>query len=364
MRIFYAVANSPNSQLRSNLWRENLRGSLVKLGQEVADFEYDLDETFRHLDPSDPLQNEFICRNRPRLSEALLAQVRKEHGKRPIDLFFSYFYNACSEPGVIREIGSLGIVTVNWFCNASYQFHLVREIAPEYHFCLVPEKFRLEDYRRAGANPIYCQEAANPDIYRPYPGPQIHDVGFIGQAYGERPTLIESLIKHGVAVSVWGPGWEHLRKRRPSLNPAHWGKIDTSPKISQRLIGGILSDEDMVRTFSRTKVNLGFAGCWADDKSSTRVTQIRLRDFEVPMSGGFYLTEFQDELEEFFKIDFEIVCYRGKEELVDKIRFYLSRPDLRERIRFAGRQRCLEDHTWEKRLKAVFRQMGCELKTR
>src|SRR5580704_15520862 len=91
MRIFYAAANSPNSQLRSNLWRENLRGSLVKLGHEIVDFEYDLDRTFQHLDPSDPVQREFIRQNRPRLSDELLSQVRKVHTTQPVDLFFSYF---------------------------------------------------------------------------------------------------------------------------------------------------------------------------------------------------------------------------------------------------------------------------------
>jgi spore maturation protein CgeB len=357
MRIFYAVANSPNSQLRSNLWRENLRGSLVKLGHEIVDFEYDLDRTFQHLDPSDPVQREFIGRNRPRLSDALLSQVTKTHAKQPVDLFLSYFYNACVESGVIRQIGSLGITTTNWFCNASYQFHLVSEIAPEYNFCLVPEKFRLEEYRRAGANPIYCQEAANPEIYRPHPVREKHDAGFIGQAYGERPALIEWLADHQVDVRVWGHGWEYFRKRRPSFFGTRRFKDDDSPKIPARLIGGILSDEELVRTFSQTKINLGFAGCWTNENAAERITQIRLRDFEVPMSGGFYLTEHQDELEEFFEIDSEIACYRNKDELLEKIRFYLKRPDLRERIRNAGRRRCLSDHTWEKRFKVAFKQM-------
>jgi spore maturation protein CgeB len=356
MRIFYAVANSPNSQFRSNLWRENLRGSLIKLGHEIVDFEYDLDRTFQHLDPSDPVQREFIDLNRPRLSEALVSQVRKSHAEQPIDLFFSYFYNACVEPGVIRQIGSLGIMTTNWFCNASYQFHLVSEIAPEYHFCLVPEKFRLEDYRRAGANPIHCQEAGNPDIYHPYPESERYDAGFVGQAYGERPDIIGSLVAQGVSVNVWGHGWENFAGRRPSLNPLRLGRRNHIPRIPGRFIGGILTDEEMVRTFSRTRVNLGFAACWTT--WTERVTQIRLRDFEIPMSGGFYLTEHQDELEEFFEIDSEIACYRNKDELLEKIRFYLNRSDLRERIRKAGRRRCLSDHTWEKRFEAAFNQMG------
>jgi spore maturation protein CgeB len=356
MRIFYAVANSPNSQFRSKLWRKNLRGSLVKLGHEIVDFEYDLDRTFQHLDPSDPVQREFIGRNRPRLSDALLSQVRKIHAKQPVDLFFSYFYNACVEPGVIRQIGSRGITTINWFCNASYQFHLVREIAPEYNFCLVPEKLRLEDYRRADANPIYCQEAANPDIYRPYPEIECYDAGFVGQAYGERPGLISSLVEQGINVNVWGPGWENFSKRRPSLNPLRWHRDNHVPRIPGRLVGGILTDEEMIRTFSRTRVNLGFAACWM--AGTERTTQIRLRDFEIPMSGAFYVTEYQDEMTEYFDIDHEIVCYRDPGELRDKINFYVQHPADREKIRRNGRRRCLNDHTWAKRFEQVFRSIG------
>lgn len=315
-----------------------------------------MDRTFQYLDPSDPVQNEFISHNRPRLSDALLSQLQKAHAKQSIDLLFSYFYTACLEPGVIRRIGSFGIKTMNWFCNASYQFHLVKEIAPEYDFCLVPEKFRLEEYKRAGANPIYCQEAANPDIYRPYPETQRFNAGFIGQAYGERPGLIARLIEQGIDVNVWGPGWESCAKRRPSLNPLRWRWGKSSNGIPKRYIGGVLSDEEMVRTFSRTKVNLGFAACWTSGPD--RITQIRLRDFEIPMSGAFYLTEYQEELCDYFDIGEEIVCYRNADELSDKINFYLRHPADREKIRTNGRRRCLNDHTWAKRFEQVFRSVG------
>jgi spore maturation protein CgeB len=358
MRIFYAAANSPNSRIRSELWRKNLRGSLVQLGHELVDFEYDLQTTFQNLDPSNLTHANFIEQNRPRLSEALLLQIEKAHAQRRIDLLFTYFYNACVSPDAIRQIRSLGIVTVNWFCNASFQFHLVSEIAPAYDFCLVPEKFRLEDYRRINAKPIYCQEAANPEIYHPYPANERYDVAFIGQAYGERPDLVRSLLDHRVKVHVWGTGWEYFRQRRPSLNPLMWGRGNGAPKIPPRLIGGVLSDEELVRTFSRTRINLGFAGCWTDETTTERITQIRLRDFEIPMSGGFYLTEYQEEIEEFYDIDREIVCYRTKEELLDKIRFYLWHPAQRAKIRLAGRRRCLSEHTWANRFKKVFRGIG------
>jgi spore maturation protein CgeB len=358
MRIFYAVANSPNSLFRSNLWRRNLRESLVQLGHTIVDFEYDLDKTFQNLDPSDPLQSEFIDRNRPRLSDELLSQVRDAHTVRPIDVLFTYFYNACVLPEVIREIRSLGIVAINWFCNASYQFNLVSEIAPAYDYCLVPEKFRLEAYRQTGARPIYCQEAANPHVYRPYSETERYEAGFVGQAYGERPGWIARLVERGVDVHVWGSGWENFRWQRPALNPGCWGRKDHLPRIPKRLIGGVLTDDEMVRTFSRTRINLGFAACWTT--GTERISQVRLRDFEVPMSGGFYITEYQDEITEFYEIDSEIVCYRDRDELFDKIKFYVRRPELREKIRQAGRRRCLNDHTWVKRFEQVFHAIGLE----
>jgi signal peptidase I len=55
--------------------------------------------------------------------------------------------------------------------------------------------FYLEKARRAGANPIYCQEAANPNVYKPHEDlPVEYDVTFVGQRYGNRPDYIKRLI--------------------------------------------------------------------------------------------------------------------------------------------------------------------------
>lgn len=122
--------------------------------------------------------------------------------------------------------------------------------------------------------------------------------------------------------------------------------------------GGVLSDTEMVKMYSRSKINLGFSTCGETHLSGERILQIRLRDFEVPMSGGFYMVEYMEELEEFYEIGKEIVCYAGVEDLADKVRYYLRHDDEREAVRRAGYERCLRDHTWQKRFAAAFRQMG------
>ncbi|MCK4517420.1 glycosyltransferase [Candidatus Babeliales bacterium] len=372
MRIFYASDTTPNATFQSNLWRNNLYLPLVDLGHKVIEFDYDLRETFQNLNPTDPIQKKFIKRNRPKLSQELLRQIKQAHQEKPIDLFFSYFYDACVFPETIDEIKSMGIKTINWYCNGSYQLDLVSQISPHYDYCLVPEKFRLEDYERLGANPIYCQEAANPNIYKPYDIAKEFDVTFVGQAYGDRPLYLKYLLDNNINIRVWGIGWERNKKpffRRilPALRyRLHYllhpeqrkvvQKLGSIPKIilPAQVTGPVLSDEKMIKMYSRSKINLGFSSCGNTHDDKERILQVRLRDFEVPMSGGFYMVEQMKELEEFFEIGKEIVCYHNKQDLVDKIKYYLKHDAQREKIRLAGHKRCLQDHTWHKRFKMVF----------
>jgi spore maturation protein CgeB len=125
-------------------------------------------------------------------------------------------------------------------------------------------------------------------------------------------------------------------------------------------VGGVLDDLQMIQMYSRSKINLGFSACGDPQGMQQRILQIRLRDFEVPMSRGFYLVEYMEELEEFFRLGEEVVCYRNAGDLVEKIKYYLRHDGERERIRQAGYERCRRDHTWHRRFQTAFRAMGLE----
>jgi len=408
MRIFYASGERPNQALASSqVWRNNLYLSLVDLGHDVVEFDYDLNPLLGHADVSKPANRAFVDEERPRAEAALLAQLEAAHRAAPVDLFFSYFYSVCARPETIRVIRAMGIRTMNWYCNGSYQFDLVEEIAPAYDWCLVPEAFRMDDYRRAGANPIYCQEAANPQIYHPVPVERDLDVVFVGARYGERPAYIRGLVDAGISVRVFGPGWQRPAPKprasaavapRPVARLGPAGRlrrlltIDGWRRVARRVLravgrgaprvapagapaasappdplalppevcGPALSDEEMVAMYSRARISLGFSGVGNVVAGPDRIVQVRLRDFEAPMSGAFYLVERVPELADFFRIGEEIVCYDGPVDLVAQCRYYLDHADEREQIRLAGHGRALRDHTWQKRLADVFLEAGLE----
>jgi len=181
------------------------------------------------------------------------------------------------------------------------------------------------------------------------------DVAFCGQSYGDRPEIVLWLRAQGLDVRVWGARWEyHVIPR--SQNPLRrW--LARPEGLPPGTVGGILDDAALIELYSRVRINLGFAAV-DETRPSRRVTQVRLRDFEVPMSGGFYLAEHSDELADFFTPGVEIETWRTREELRDKCRHYLTHDGERRRIAAAGHARALREHTWENRFTAAFRAMG------
>ena len=106
--------------------------------------------------------------------------------------------------------------------------------------------------------------------------------------------------------------------------------------------------------YSRSHISLGFGGVDGHGKTYT----LKRRDFEVPMSGGLYLTQQNPELERCYDIGREIVTYNDYNDLFAKIKYFLANPDEAEAIRKRGYQRALSEHSWQARFEKVLRLFG------
>ncbi len=360
LRIVYAAGITPNAPglPLSRLWEVNLRDSLVAMGHELIPVNADIDACFAAAEDFGAL-----ARLRPGVTRAVLEALERAEAGGPVDLFFSYFYSGFVEPSAIDAIRRDGIKTVNFSCNNVHQFDLVREIAPLYDAAMVPEREALEFFRAAGARPIHVPMGANPAIYRPYDVARDLDVSFVGQRYADRADFVHHLAANGVEVRAWGPGWapasgpgrlRHAARRALDLCGLSWGSAEE--RVLRRVSGPPLPDEDLVRLYSRSRISLGF-GVVGDTHLGAPRYQVRLRDFEAPMSGACYLAQDFDELAEFYRIGEEIDTFRDRRELLDKARFYLGHPERAEALRLAGRERALRDHTWTARFGKLFREL-------
>jgi spore maturation protein CgeB len=202
----------------------------------------------------------------------------------------------------------------------------MKNICRYFDLCLTSTEDALKKYCIEGALPIYLPEGANPEIHKPYDVEKSIDVSFVGQCYGNRLTIIQALKDHGIHVEAFGYGWPN----------------------------GPLSTKDMIRMYSKSKINLGFGGVAGHQDTYC----LKGRDFEITMSGGLYLTEHNPELEKVYDIGNEIITYTSFDDLVAKIRYLLSNPEEAERVRKRGFQRAHTEHTWEMRFEKIFMLMG------
>ncbi len=86
-----------------------------------------------------------------------------------------------------------------------------------------------------------------------------------------------------------------------------------------------------------------------------------MRCFELPACKAFSLVTRTEEMREMFVEDESVVLYDDAKELVEKIRYYLPRPEVRERIAEAAHKRLIDGkHTYADRAATLLREVGLE----
>ena len=83
-----------------------------------------------------------------------------------------------------------------------------------------------------------------------------------------------------------------------------------------------------------------------------------MRVFDVLACGGFLLAAWSEGLADLFEPGVEIETWQTIPELMDKVGFYLERPDARARLAARGRARVLRDHTVRARVREMLEGGG------
>ena len=381
MRLFLAIPRSPNAAFDSDLWTRNLRDPLVALGHDVVLFTEGVQPLF-DLDPAAP----GTAPAREAFTARFLAAVEAANRTSRLDFVLTYLSDSHLTQEAIARVRESMAPIANFFCNNVHQFHLVKAMARHYSCCLVPEEEALARYRDAGATPIFFPMAANPEVYRPLDLSPRYDATFAGQRYGERTQGILALREAGIDAHAFGQGWgaaESSGGKAPAVTERS-GALAWLARIAELVGQGrnplaaaadrrafdrlrarhtgalhpILSDEEYAALFSESKISLGFLIVGDTNRTWRPMRQVRLREFEAPMAGAFYLTGFMEEIGRHYEIGREIVCYRSLSEMIDLCRYYLTHDAERERIRLAGHARARRDHTWTKRFEGLFAELS------
>lgn len=151
-----------------------------------------------------------------------------------------------------------------------------------------------------------------------------YDVVIVAHARDDRKKIMEKLSSI-CKVGIYGGGWEN------SL--------------------GLVNGKEHVIAINSGKIYISFA------KTVAGYNNVKVGLFEAMACNQVVVTSYMEELEDYFDIGKEILCYKEEEELYELIKYYLIHDMEREKIREAGYRRFLREHTYEKRWDKVLNDM-------
>jgi len=160
------------------------------------------------------------------------------------------------------------------------------------------------------------------------------DVSFIGNLKNaDRAEYAAYLKENGIKVQTYGVGSDN----------------------------GFASFDEMVSIFNRSKINLNFTTLATSEnyivplpKINQRIRQSKGRPLEIALCGGFILSQHAAGIEEMFKIGEEFDVFHSKEEMLEKIRFYLANDEKRTQMAEKSYQRALQQYDAKAGFKIIF----------
>ena len=148
---------------------------------------------------------------------------------------------------------------------------------------------------------------------------KINDVIFIGHYEDDgRADMLEYLIQNNIELRIIGWNWTNL-KNYEGLKRL---------KIKQRALG-----IEYIKEIKSAKIALVFLSALNKDVYTRR-------NFEIPAIGTFMLSQETDTLKKIFIKGTECDYFCTKEELLEKIKYYLINNTKREKIALNGKNKC------------------------
>ena len=321
-----------------------------------------------------------------RMNRKLLEVVKAE---KP-DLMFTVLFKDEIDKVVVKGISeNTDTVTLNWFCDDHWRFdNFSRCWAPCFNWVVTTAKSALPNYKEIGyKNAIKSQWACNPFLYRKLNLQLKYDATFVGQPHGDRRETIRTLRDSGIDVKTWGTGWDVGRiSQEEMIQVFNQSRINLNlSNASACVVDGLKTNPalkllsyylDLVPFGSGMKIIgrqcLSKMNSWtnktnkrksSDDRCQNSLDQIKGRNFEVPGCGGFIMTGKADNLDEYYEIGKEVICFEDTNDLVEKAYYYLEQEDERRAIAHAGYDRTMREHTYVHRFDEIFQRMGLHAKS-
>ncbi len=207
---------------------------------------------------------------------------------------------------------------------------------------LTPAEEYVARYRQLGIRSTYFHFGCNPAFHRHHPESSYDagDVVLVANYYTSYPQrrvgleiLLTPLLSTPYRVKVFGN--------------EHWLHNTDHYTLPGDVYAGYLPYRDLPLVYSAAPIVLGLHSVIDSP------TMMSMRTFEALGCGAFYLTQWTPAIEKLFKNHIHLAWSRHPDETMELVRFYVSRPELRQKIAQQGQAEVYRHHTYRQRVESV-----------
>lgn len=245
---------------------------------------------------------------------------------------------------------------VQWYPDPVLDETVLR-LARRVDFFFTMAQGLVEDFREAGVPRVaWLSQGFAPSSFelgevtprsRTFFGSTLAFVGNLSELreYVVRRRFLNRILQEGFDLKWWGPPPARKLKNLPFFLSSLW-----------RAYGGrIVYGSEYAQVASLSRIFLGV------DRAPQIRNSMSERLYIAVGCGAFYLCQYMEGIGEVLEPGREIETFASEEEMMDKIRFYVPREDLRRRIAEQGRRRVLSQYTYRHRFLEMFSVLQREL---
>lgn len=213
-------------------------------------------------------------------------------------------------------------------------------VAREADLCCIWSRRLAERLQRAGARKVsYLPFAWDPEVfphvgYRPPEGP---DVLFVGGWDRRRERLLEPVARR-FELEIWGPDYWGARTRPGSPLRRCWR-------------GRSLWGREAAEAVARAAITLNVL------RAQNLPDGTNMRTFEVPGAGGFLLATRTTGATELYADGEAGAYFASRAELLQKIAYYLERPEERRAIARRAHETTAREHRYVHRARRILQEV-------
>ena len=313
----------------SQIYESAFFDAFLKSGHNV--FKFSTGDYFKNKSFFCRLQNKFLFGPIGwKINRDLISCVEM---KKP-DLIFIY-RGSLIFADTIKKIKKTGAMVFGYNnddpFSEKYSFYIWRhwlKAVPCYDHIFVYRQKNLDDYKKIGYKKTsflraYYVKEKNFPIEKLPTNKYVCDVIFAGHWENDgRDEYIKAIIDAGINLKLYGPEWQRSKYYNFFKN-----KLGYEIKSLK---------DDYNLALNSAKIALVFLSKLNND-TYTR------RNFEIPVVKTFMLSEYGDDLNNLFAAGREADYFHNKEEMIEKINYYLANENKRKEIVEAGYRRLIKD---------------------